>query len=146
MTDISSYSYFFHTPRAYDDVLFIHNKKQCITGNSFLCAKPVTAMRSHYWCGYTVTWMEYGCLGSWTQLERNSMWKRFCSVFSLWHLIYLTWKNMLWVVQKEVLPPLVIREAVILYKVTSQRIGISSLVFWENPFGKIISSPSRLLL
>lgn len=126
MTDMSSYSYFFHTPRACDDMVFIHNEMQCTIGNSFLCAKPVRAMRTHYWCGYTVIWTEYGCLGSLAQLERNPCEKkRYCSVFFLWHLIYHTCKNIFWVEQKmEVMATLVIKEAVILSKVTWQKIGI----------------------
>lgn len=71
---------FFHTPRACGDMVFIHNEMQCTFGNSFLCAKPVRAMRTHYWCGYTVIWTEYGYLGSLAQLERNPCEKKilFC--------------------------------------------------------------------
>lgn len=71
-----------------------------------------------------------GALGAEHSLRETHVRKRYSSVFSLWHLIHLTCKNMLWVVQKtEVLTTLVIKEAVILYKVTLQRTGICGLVF-----------------
>lgn len=124
--------FFFHTPRASDDMVFIHSEMQCTTGNSFICAKPVTAMRSHYWCDYTVVWTQYGCLGSWAQLAINPSEKKDTVLFShcdtslariclgwsrkwkswpLWSLKKL-WHFIKWLTKNRNLRPCVLRKSI----------------------------------
>lgn len=146
MTDMSSYSYFF-TPQEHV-MTWCSYTMRCNVPLGMVSSVQNLSQTWELITAVATQWYEQnmGSLGAEHSLRETHVRKRSCSVFLLWLLIHLTCTTTLWVVQKmEVLTTSVTKEAVILYKVTLQRIGICGLVLWENPFGKIISSLTKLL-